>query len=49
MHDADIDLMIFALKNWNEMFLKYVLSKNLIEKHILCGAKFIDECLDILK
>lgn len=42
MHDADIELMIFAFDNWNEVFLKIALSKEIIEVNTLCEQEVID-------
>jgi len=49
MHDADIDLMIFALRNYNEIFLKFALRQSIFGVSFLIKEIVIDEFLSILK
>jgi len=49
MHDADIDLMIFALRNYNEIFLKFALRQSIFGANFLVKNKLIEEILAILK
>ena len=49
MHDADIDLMIFALRNYNEIFLKFALRQSIFGLSFLCKDIMIEEFLGILK
>jgi len=49
MHDAGIDLMIFALRNYNEIFLKFALRQSIFGLSFLCKDVMIEEFLGILK
>ena len=49
MHDADIDLMIFALRNCNELFLKEALSQIIFDNLIVDNQAVINEFIEILK
>jgi hypothetical protein len=49
MHDADLQLMIFTLRNFNEIFLKYALRQAIFGTSFLTKDELIDEFLAILK
>jgi hypothetical protein len=49
MHDADINLMIFALRNYNEVFMKFALRQTIFGYSFLSDNGLIDEFLAILK
>ena len=46
---ADEDLMIFALRNNNETFLKYALAKDIFKEEYMKDKRIIEEFLDILQ
>lgn len=49
MHDADIDLMIFVMRNGNERYLKYALKTHMFSSKIVNSEEVIEEYLKILK
>ncbi len=49
MHDADLDLMIFSLRNYNEIFLKNALNNNVFTLQMLQKDEIIEEMLAILR
>jgi hypothetical protein len=49
MDNVDTNLMVFALRNYNEVFLKYALKTSIFGLSLLSTSTIIDEFLTILK
>ena len=49
MNDANKDLMVFCLDNYNEVFLKFALRQTIFGANFLVDPKMIDKFLQILE